>query len=56
MQIPPQKAISGLDGVFVLGNITLEDALDRAMGRIFDPLTGELYHLEMNPPPFQQCK
>lgn len=56
LQIPRQKAISGLDAIFVLGSIAPEDALDRAMGKVHDPLTGEDYHLEMNPPPFQQCK
>jgi len=43
--------ISGLDGFLLLGSITDEDAFDRAMGKVKDLVTGEVYHLEMNPPP-----
>ncbi|XP_073389479.1 uncharacterized protein [Physcomitrium patens] len=49
----PHRAISGLDGIFVLESVGLEDALDRAVGKIYDPLTGDDYHLELNPPPFE---
>lgn len=54
LQIPEHNPISGLDAIFILDNIALEDALDRAMGKIHDPLTGDEYHLEMNPPRFQE--
>jgi hypothetical protein len=50
-QESPQKLISGLDGFLLLGSIIDEDALDRAMGKVKDLVTGEMYHLEMNPPP-----
>ncbi len=50
-QESPQKLISGLDGFLLLGSIIDEDALDRAMGKVKDLVTGEVYHLEMNPPP-----
>ena len=43
--------MSGLDGVLLLEHIADEDALDRALGKVKDPITGEEYHLEMNPPP-----
>jgi hypothetical protein len=52
-QFPNDNLVSGIDGMFLLGNITDEEAIDRALGKVQDQLTGEQYHLEMNPPPLE---
>lgn len=52
-QLPNDNLVSGVDGMFLLGNITHEEAIDRALGKVQDQLTGEQYHLEMNPPPLE---
>ena len=52
-QLANENLVSGIDGMFLLGNITDKEAIDRALGKVRDQLTGEQYHLEMNPPPLE---
>ncbi|KAI9096087.1 hypothetical protein DFS34DRAFT_623887 [Phlyctochytrium arcticum] len=49
----PGNVVSGLDTVILL-DVTNEMACKRAAGRRIDPLTGEMYHLDTNPPPVDQ--
>jgi adenylate kinase len=45
--------ISAIDLVLTL-DISDEEALKRAAGGLLDPITGETYHAEYNPPPNNQ--
>jgi hypothetical protein len=44
---------SAIDKVLLV-DVTNAVAMKRAMGRRLDPVTGKMYHLEFNPPPFDQ--